>query len=85
MVNGIPAYLDSGCAVDMCKSPRPWDCCTDAVKQNPQTGRWFITMGHAGFNSKTNNGDGYATQAKAQAVVWWFMLPPAMRKGRRAR
>ena len=32
-------------------------------------GRWFVTMGHAGFNSRANNGFGYATEANARRAV----------------
>lgn len=30
--------------------------------------RWFISMGHPGFNSPANNRGGYVTRAKAQAA-----------------
>lgn len=29
--------------------------------EHPHTGRWYIAMGYAGFNSPANNRDGYAT------------------------
>ncbi|MGA0852319.1 MAG: hypothetical protein ACO3QQ_03045 [Candidatus Nanopelagicaceae bacterium] len=32
-------------------------------------GRWFITLGHPGFNSKANNGKGYATKQKALKAI----------------
>lgn len=35
--------------------------CVHAVKQAP-SGRWYITMGHAGFNSTANNGNGYVSK-----------------------
>jgi hypothetical protein len=35
--------------------------CEEAVKQNPNTGRWFITIGHCGFNTPANNMDGFQT------------------------
>ena len=38
------------------------------VKQ-AQTGRWYITMGHAGFNTTANNRDGYRTQRAAIKVA----------------
>ncbi len=38
--------------------------CGDSIRQAP-TGRWFITIGHPGFNNPTNNTTGYSTQAKA--------------------
>ena len=42
--------------------------CGEAAKQAP-TGRWFITMGHPGFNSPANNRSGYASQSAALAAV----------------
>ena len=38
--------------------------CAEMVKQAP-TGRWYITMGHAGFNTTANNRNGYATMPAA--------------------
>jgi hypothetical protein len=60
-----PEYLLSGkgCERDICYGGH-----ADAAKQAP-TGRWFITMGHPGFNSTANNRDGYASQAKAEAAI----------------
>lgn len=43
--------------------------CAAAVRVNPTTGRWFVTMGHPGFNTPANNGRGYATWAAAAAAV----------------
>ncbi len=62
----IPEHLASECG-----DPRKWDICYgcgQAVKQGPD-GRWFVTMGHPGFNSPANNRDGYATLARALAAV----------------
>jgi len=63
----IPTYLLSttGCERDICRKAD----CPEAVKQNPATGRWFITMGHPGFNSPANNGQGYRTHANALAAI----------------
>jgi hypothetical protein len=58
----IPEYLDSDCQ-PVCQGD-----CAKAVKVDPATGRWFITMSHPGFNSRANNHDGYATRAKAEAA-----------------
>lgn len=65
----IPSHLLSplGCSTD----PRNPICygCPGAVQQAP-TGRWFITMGHPGFNSPANNRNGYATwQGAANAIA----------------
>lgn len=59
----IPAYLLSGCKQAICCG------CAEAVKANPATGRWYITMGHPGFNSRANNGAGYATKAAAEKAL----------------
>jgi hypothetical protein len=61
----IPSYLigNAGCERSVCYG------CAEAVKENPATGRWFITMGHPGFNSPANNRSGYASQAKALAAM----------------
>lgn len=56
----LPAHLSPDCqSYGYCNQ------CQEPVKQDTTTGRWFITMGHAGFNSRWNNGAGYATRAKA--------------------
>lgn len=61
----IPSYLlsSNGCerAYPLCTG------CAESVKQAP-TGRWFITMGHAGFNSPANNRAGYATREAAKSA-----------------
>lgn len=41
---------------------------TAAVAQDARTGRWFITIGHAGFNSTANNRHGYSSAAVALAA-----------------
>lgn len=41
--------------------------CVDAVVVI--RGGFFITFGHAGFNSPTNNGRGYRTEASARAAI----------------
>ena len=35
-------------------------------------GRWYIKCGFAGFNSYTNNHDGYITQEAAEAAINWY-------------
>jgi hypothetical protein len=62
----VPAHLASSCS--------PWCMaavearCPEAVKRAP-TGRWYITMGHAGFNLPANNGRGYRTPNLAAAQI----------------
>lgn len=43
--------------------------CPHTTVREPVTGRWFITMGHAQFNSPANNGKGYASRAAALRAV----------------
>ena len=66
----IPTYLlsSTGCEhkVVTCMG------CPGAVKKNKATGRWFITMGHPGFNSETNNGAGYKTREAAVYAVFFY-------------
>jgi hypothetical protein len=47
------------------------DQCAEMVKQAP-TGRWYITMGHCGFNSFDNNHNGYETSTDARIMSVWF-------------
>jgi hypothetical protein len=69
----IPTYLlsNTGCEREICHATG----CPEAVKENPATGRFFITMGHPGFNSPANNGTGYATYAKAKAAIRHYSRP----------
>lgn len=75
---GLPEYMEPSacrhlehgavCNFSADPKPRPSDCpgtCPGAVKQNPVTDRWFITFGHAGFNSPANNRGGYSSRARA--------------------
>lgn len=39
----------------------------EAVEE--RNGRWYIKVGFAGFNTKANNSNGYATKEKAEAAV----------------
>jgi hypothetical protein len=55
----IPSHLSSNCDADHCTA------CAAPVKQAADSGRWFITIGHAGFNLPANNGRGYATREAA--------------------
>jgi hypothetical protein len=61
----IESYLLSGtgCERTICYG------CAHAVKKNPVTDRWFITMGHPGFNSRANNGSGYITKQDAEKAI----------------
>lgn len=61
----IPEYL-SGCGADLCERGAE---CPQAVKRNPETGRFYITMGHAGFNSHANNGSGYVVEKAAKRTI----------------
>lgn len=39
--------------------------CPERVKERKDTGRFYITMGHAGYNSPRNNAEGYASKSAA--------------------
>jgi len=65
----IPEYLTSTHPGDICRNQH----CQEAVKQNAETHRYFITMGHAGFNSIRNNGIGYATWDRAHAAFRFYL------------
>jgi hypothetical protein len=45
--------------------------CDTAVVEHE--GRYYITFGHAGFNSPANNGNGYGSKAKALAAMKHYM------------
>jgi hypothetical protein len=47
-----------------CKAEGSCNACQEPVKQGPN-GNWYITMGHAGFNSSANNRSGYKTREGA--------------------
>lgn len=69
----IPDYLLSktGCEKrneDLCYG------CPEAVKRNPATGRYYITMGHPGFNSDANNGNGYVSEQSARYGIEYYSL-----------
>jgi hypothetical protein len=59
------SFLNSSCSSALCRDAS----CAHATVQHPVTGRWFITMGHAQFNSAANNSKGYETQASARRVI----------------
>lgn len=60
----LPTYLSSSCQA-VCRQEK----CPDAVKLNTASGTWYITIGHAGFNSPTNNKFGYATESSARSAM----------------
>jgi len=53
----------------ICRNPS----CETAVAQYPKTGKWFITFGHAGFNSPTNNVNGYRTKGLALRAMNFYL------------
>jgi len=59
----IPEHFLSECSRELCYRVHE-----TTVKQAP-SGKWFITMGHPGFNSPANNRSGYATRQAAEASV----------------
>lgn len=56
--------------------------CKWAVKIDPATGRFYITMGHPGFNTRANNGAGYATERGARRAFRSLSGGPARLRGR---
>ena len=46
----------------------------DAVKQLEVNGRWYITMGHPGFNSPENNRDGYRSEDAARSDIARYLV-----------
>lgn len=55
----------SGKTKPFCADPK----CAHAVKSEKSSGRFFITIGHPGFNSPANNRDGYESEPKARAAL----------------
>ena len=49
-------------------------CLTDSVVFE-LNGRWYISMGRPGFNSKANNRNGYATEKAALEATKKFSTP----------
>jgi len=64
-------YLNSNCIgkVDPCRNLN----CSESIKQNPRTGRFYITMGHAGFNCKPNNAEGFSTSKWAKRTISYYL------------
>lgn len=67
---------------DLCRDR--W--CGGAVAE--QGGRWFITMGHPGYNSRANNGRGYSSREMARNASarygsrgWCCTVQQALRDG----
>lgn len=60
-----------GCERDVCSNPD----CREAVKERPNTGRWYITMGHPGFNTRANNAEGYVSRTRALVTFHRFLRP----------
>lgn len=48
--------------------------CREPVKQR-NDGRWFVTMGHPGFNSEKNNFRGYTTRGSAMGAIRYYGSP----------
>lgn len=73
----IPHYLlgDGGCE----KHEPCTKKCVYAVRQRQDTGRWYITMGHPGFNLPANNASGYQSPSAARWAIQrhggWLATP----------
>lgn len=69
-VNSDPRAVAPACfsrEAMIASGPCRGEGCAAAVAEH--RGRWFITMGHPGYNSIANNRSGYATEAAARAAV----------------
>lgn len=62
MIPTTPDYLKPACG-----NAAHCTTCREPVKQ-AESGGWYITMGHAGFNSPANNRGGYKTRKAAVAA-----------------
>jgi hypothetical protein len=40
--------------------------------------RWYVTIEHAGFNSKANNAHGYGSAAAARAAIRFYLRCPSI-------
>lgn len=62
------ALFSSPCKENgLCRNP---NCETAVVHYKDEYyDGWYITFGHAGFNSPTNNASGYVSKAKALAAM----------------
>lgn len=75
--------LNPACGGFNCLNTHPAGAtCQHAVAQR-NDGRWFITIGHPGFNSPANNGHGYATRNTALAAYRKYSARGTRRIGRR--
>jgi hypothetical protein len=61
-------HLIGKCADKVCQESK----CPEAAKQGPN-GRFYITMGHAGFNCKPNNGAGFLSEDNARRTIQLYL------------
>jgi hypothetical protein len=78
----VPEHLRSGedcmkaeLSLVPCKGQRGMSVKVRYYIGDGSKGRWFITMGHPGFNSPANNAQGYASKAKAEAALRRYSGP----------
>lgn len=72
----LPTYLASQCD-SPCRDLR----CRDSVRFRAETHRWYITIGHAGFNTRANNAGGYRSERAARAILQNLMRPDPAKVG----
>jgi len=65
----IPAYLLSSRGCERRLGNICYGGHHEAIKCNPENDRWYITMGHPGFNSVANNGIGYDSPRAAYREI----------------
>lgn len=64
-----PDLFATPCAkTGRCTSASDEPHCEHAVTRST-AGDWFITFGHAGYNSRANNGFGYKAEPSARAAI----------------
>lgn len=69
MTYSIPAVF---LPAEDCNSYLCYGNCSAPARRDHQSGRWYITMNHPGFNSPANNRDGYETKAAAVAAIRFY-------------
>ena len=67
-INLDDVFVDPPARKKLPKSSQYYLAQTDKLVIQMPDERWYITMGHAGYNSPANNGFGYETEAKAMAA-----------------
>lgn len=65
---------DTTCAATICRDAN----CPHLVGYEVRNNRYYVTMGHAGFNLPANNRNGYATESAARTASVRHLPAPAL-------